>query len=354
MTELLEKKHTFEMLDVIRGLAAIIVAERHLARYFFEKELPGSYLAVDIFFVLSGFVLAHAYELRFAQGLSMGRFLLMRVIRLYPLYLLAFLLGLAMLALGGTLPDWYLTSATLAAALFMPLMVSAPANAPLSTLYPLDHPTWTLVFELLVNGLHALLAPHLTNRVLNGLIVASAALLIAATLQSGHFDVGHGANYLAGIPRVCFSYFLGVRLYRAWRVRERHAVPAAWAVIVGVIAVLLLPVPLEYRAYYDLPAVLLLIPALVYHAASVSLGAIGKKLLLPLGAASYAYYVLHVPFGMFCDAVAQRAGIDLTARAPWSGVGVLVALLAVSLVLDAVYDRPVRRWLTARLARRAT
>lgn len=351
MTERLDKPHTFEMLDGIRGLAALLVAERHLAFYFYHKQLPGSYLAVDIFFVLSGFVLAHAYEPRFAAGLRWGKFLLMRLIRLYPLYLVGMVLGLLNLWLGSSqlLPEGYLPLATLMAVLFLPLMITPPA-ATAGTLYPLDHPTWTLLFELMANVLHAMLAARLSNRVLHGLIIVSAALMIAAAFHFGYLDMGYrAADFVAGIPRVCFSYFLGVRLYRLWRSRVVHSVAAAWAVIVGIIGVMFLPLPPEYRLTYDLLAVLLLIPALVYYGASVQLGGWSRKVLLPLGTASYAYYVLHVPFGLLCDTIGRRVGVDLPAAAPWGGVLVLVALLGVSLTLDAYYDLPLRRWLARRL-----
>ncbi len=341
------------MLDVIRGIAAVMVAEGHLAFYFSNWQLPGRYLAVDVFFVLSGFVLAHAYEPRFAMGLRAGKFLFIRLIRLYPLYLLAFLLGLVNLWLMDrmhqvVLPGYYLPLVTLFAALFLPLLRAPLPNGP-GTLYPLDHPAWTLLFELIANVLHALLAPRLTNKILDGLIGVSAALLIGVTLHFGYLDVGYRLNDVAaGVPRVCFSYFLGVRLYRHWCTRTHVKTANAWSIMLAVIAVLALPVPGEYRAYYDLLGVLVLIPALVYHAASVTLGW-ASQWLLPLGTASYAYYVLHVPFGLFIATIATRLGIGLT---PGIGALVMAALLALCLGLDRVYDRPVRTWLSSRVIHR--
>ena len=354
MTEPLDKPHTFEMLDVIRGLAAIMVAEGHLAHYFFDKQMPGRYLAVDVFFVLSGFVLAHAYEPRFAQGLRAGRFLTIRLIRLYPLYLVGFLLGLLNLWLTDmaqhvTLLGYYLPFATVFAMLFLPLMIAPVPNGP-GTLYPLDHPAWTLLFELFANLLHAMIAPRLTNKMLHVIILVSGAALIGVTMHFGYLDVGYRIDdFAAGVPRVCFSYFLGVRLYRSWCERAEKKVAGTWAILAALIALLLLPVPQEWRACYDLVAVLVLIPTLIYHAASVNLRGVGRWL-LPLGAASYAYYVLHVPFGLLCATLAARAGFDLTALAePLGGVLVMGALLGLCLLLDHVYDRPVRRFLTARV-----
>jgi peptidoglycan/LPS O-acetylase OafA/YrhL len=85
---------SFVVLDGLRGVAAIAIVFFHLA--LIRGDLPGEgYLAVDFFFVLSGFVLAHAYGSRLQQGsMSFGRFVLIRMIRLYPLYFLGSVIAL--------------------------------------------------------------------------------------------------------------------------------------------------------------------------------------------------------------------------------------------------------------------
>ena len=67
--------------------------------------IPGRYLAVDFFFVLSGYVLAHAYGRALASGLAPMTFMRMRLVRLYPLYLLGLLIALAAL-LAQRLAGW--------------------------------------------------------------------------------------------------------------------------------------------------------------------------------------------------------------------------------------------------------
>jgi peptidoglycan/LPS O-acetylase OafA/YrhL len=75
----------FVTLHGIRGVAALAVVAWHEPELPCPTFQPGSgYLAVDLFFVLSGLVLAHAYDARFARGLSAGRFMIGRLIRLYP------------------------------------------------------------------------------------------------------------------------------------------------------------------------------------------------------------------------------------------------------------------------------
>ena len=81
------KKVRFLTLDALRGVGAIAVMAGHAGIVLGAYMPPFMYLAVDMFFVLSGFVLAHAYDRKFAEGLSVGAFLKARIARLYPIYL---------------------------------------------------------------------------------------------------------------------------------------------------------------------------------------------------------------------------------------------------------------------------
>jgi peptidoglycan/LPS O-acetylase OafA/YrhL len=109
--EEISNTHTFVTLDGLRGIAALAVVTRHAPDFFqqiswvdiCDRSIPNcvtlvgpffeSYLAVDFFFVLSGFVLAHAYERRVLSDMKPRQFLALRLLRLYPLYLLALVLG---------------------------------------------------------------------------------------------------------------------------------------------------------------------------------------------------------------------------------------------------------------------
>ena len=83
------KDHSrFLVLDGMRGIAAIVVLIMHTSAILDAKILNGAYLAVDLFFLLSGFVLAHAYGKKLEDGLPRTRFMAIRLIRLYPLHFL--------------------------------------------------------------------------------------------------------------------------------------------------------------------------------------------------------------------------------------------------------------------------
>jgi peptidoglycan/LPS O-acetylase OafA/YrhL len=100
------RRHSFVILDALRGVAAAAVVTVHAPLFFHSVATPGSvpdasghapmtgplfeaYLAVDFFFLLSGFVLAHAYGEKLNDGMTSCQFMRCRLIRLYPLYLLA-------------------------------------------------------------------------------------------------------------------------------------------------------------------------------------------------------------------------------------------------------------------------
>ncbi|WP_176055678.1 acyltransferase family protein, partial [Paraburkholderia caribensis] len=89
-------KWKYANLDAIRGLAAILIVFRHAPLLFHSPSFPQSYLAVDLFFAISGFVVANAYEARLRSGaLGFLAFAKLRLIRLYPLFLLGIVLRLS-------------------------------------------------------------------------------------------------------------------------------------------------------------------------------------------------------------------------------------------------------------------
>lgn len=347
-----EKSHAFETLDVIRGLAAVVVAERHLSRFFGDVILPGGYFAVDIFFVLSGFVLAHAYEKRLRSGLGVGRFFCIRLIRLYPLYIVALLIGLIAIYLKADQGQYNSLWLTMCFGLFFVPMIGVFNPYAHGNVMPLNHPAWTLPLEFLINIVHALLAPRLHNRLLAAMLIVSGIALMATGAHYGTLDVGFStSNFWGGFARVGFSYFAGVALYRIWQWRPHPHVSLLF-VLTLLATLFVVPVAPSWRLYYDVGMTVLFIPYLIYAAASVKLGACTSRVLLPLGAASYAYYVLHVPFAEFYEAIARHAGVRLLDYTPWSGSLLFAVLLGMTLMLDARYDRPLRKALIAKVSKR--
>jgi peptidoglycan/LPS O-acetylase OafA/YrhL len=344
------KSTYFYLLDAIRGAAALIVLVRHTS-YFFGWALPMSHLAVDLFFMLSGVVIANAYEARLHAGLPPGRFLLIRLIRLYPFYLLGSLLGLVPvlaarsgLAAQGLQGDlsWTLS----AAALMLPMLSGAD-------LYPLDTPAWSLFFELVANLFYALILRSLSGRLLLTLILLCAAgLALVLGLTPGHSLHGgfSPATMPAGAFRVGFSFFAGVALYRHGPSVRNAPVSAGGGtrrravLLVGVVvAVLAASPPAPLRAVYELVAVTVLFPLLIGLAMRCPLSGSGARWAAVLGTLSYPVYVLHVPVARILNGVlAKGLHMPVDQWAPYAGLAFLALFLPACLLADRWYDRPVR------------
>lgn len=212
-------KHRYITLDAMRGVAAIFVAARHFSELYGPSTPHFSYLAVDIFFLLSGFVLSLSYGDKLAQGMTPREFLIRRVIRLFPLYLLGTALSLlvafwhfSQASLPGATPGSMVLAG--AAALLM-----LPSHAFSLFLFSFMVPAWSLFFELYVaNAAFAVLRGRATDRLLLSVIIPSLILLLLADAFRGSLEMGsqwHTA--LGGVPRTLFSFFLGVYLQRLHR-----------------------------------------------------------------------------------------------------------------------------------------
>lgn len=205
----------YAFLDGIRGLAAILVLTRHTTDYW-HFSFYRSYLAVDLFFILSGFVIAFAYDRKIREGIvSKSQFILIRLIRLYPVFLLSLLLCAAIAAgrlwltqqpnenLAELLKIFALT------ALFLPAHQTGSAY-----LFPVNVPYWSLFFELITNFIYAASRQFLSNRILTIIVIAFGFLLGLATYRSGNMNIGFtwGAeSIISGFIRSVFGIFLGKR-----------------------------------------------------------------------------------------------------------------------------------------------
>lgn len=340
-------KERFVVLDGMRGLAALVVITDHVASPVLMNLLPGRYLAVDFFFVLSGFVLAHVYGERLKSGLSFNGFMHIRLVRLYPLYLVGAALG-GILALIYALRGWadYSVATVIASSLVALTMLPCPPglslwpNAP----YPLNGPSWSLFFELFVNAIFAATARWLTPRFCLVFMAIAGVLLVPTAFGFGQLDGGFAwDNFIAGFPRVVFGFFTGVFIYQT-RLYERVRALPAWVAYVALLLVFMAPATGIWRAAYDLLAALLLFPALVTLCANSHASGALNWLSATIGALSYGVYILHVPlWGWFTIAIA-RFQLDLPGIVNVAIVAV-VALLAAA-VLDQIYDRPVRKMLS--------
>lgn len=346
-----QTRRAFQTLDGLRGVGAFLVVMRHVPAFFGPVQVPESFLAVDLFYLVSGFVVAHAYGDRLrAGGFSMG-FLKTRLIRLYPLYLFGLALGViaATLSVVGDPSGWWtstkLFEAVVTGLVMIPFFPGLGANGS-----SLDGPTWTLLPELIANALYAATIRFMTVWVLAVIMIVCGAGLIVAEIRYGTLDVGFSAtDQWAALARVGFSFFAGVLAFRLVGDRKRTSAWAAWACVAVLTVALAYRPPDDQIAYYELGVVLVGFPALLMVAARFEPGPLIGRFFSFVGLVSYGVYILHKPLGNL--ALAALGGVRVPAGAGGLIVGAvfLSLLVALSWALDVFYDAPLRRWLRARL-----
>ena len=332
-------RHQYVMLDGLRGIAAGCVVLFHFGLLDRLTRAPShAYLAVDLFFVISGFVVAHAYESRLAAGLSVPGFARLRLLRLYPLHALGMALGALVVAAsalrrgGAAAPVGAWLSLGIG---FLPRLGPGGGD-----LFPLNGPAWSLMLELIANLAYAALVPRLSNRVLAAIVGVSGLSLLL--IGAAGLPLNGGARVeggLLGVPRVCFGFFLGVAMLRAHRAGRLRA-PAVHPVLLigGVLAVLLAPVPFSASGPFDALMILCLLPGLVACAIAAEPRGRLRAGLSAIGRPSYALYALHGPL---------RAGGLLLAPilvGRWLTQGEAEAALAVILSLIALCAWAASRW----------
>lgn len=342
-------RRTFRTLDGLRGVAAIAVAFRHIPENAVGRWTPESYLAVDLFFILSGFVLAHAYAERLAKGMTVAEFFAARLIRLYPLYILASLITLALVLVPATHGHYHPPDRSLQTVVFAVLFLpQIDPTQPGLQLFPLVGPAWSLAFELGANLVFALVATRLDTRLLAILIGVGAALLIAAAWHFGAIDVGYSqTNAWGGIGRVGFGFFAGVAAYRLW---QADALPwlqlPGWVAVAAVLAMFAVE-PTRFQAASDTALIILVMPALVLASARCEPGKWLARPFRVLGGASYGIYVLQHPIDQWFETMVPWAHVlNYGGLGSWGAVALVGATVAAALVLDRWYDVPVRAALT--------
>lgn len=363
-----DTKPHYELLDGLRGVAALFVIWYHIFEGFatspIDQRLNHGYLAVDFFFILSGFVIGYAYDDRWKGKMTTKNFFKRRLIRLQPMVVLGAVLGAITFCIQGC-EKWDGTQVSLlmvlVALLLNLFLIPAIPGAPSEVrgngeMYPLNGPSWSLFFEYIGNILYALFIRRLSIKALTLLVVAAGIGLASFAIFNfsgyGHLGVGWTLldyNLLGGFLRLLFSFSMGLLMSRVFK--PVHIRGAFWICSLGL--VLLLAVPhlggMEspwINGIFDSVCILFIFPALVY------LGASGKttdkasfKICKFLGDISYPVYIIHYPFMYLFYAWLWSE--QLTFSQTWP---VALALFFGNILLAylclKLYDEPVRRWLS--------
>lgn len=335
----------YVLLDAMRGVAALAVAWGHLMDSWSRPDLNGPeyILAVDFFFVLSGFVIGHAYAARMKAGMRPRDFIVVRAIRLYPLVIIGAALGtLAMLSQYLDVPGFdvinIVGSGFLAMLALPTYMIHVTQLA-----FPINGPAWSLFFELGVNFVYAFIARYLTRARLIVLVALGAEALIANSLQQGSIEGGWAKwDLLQGVVRVGFSFAAGLLLYDR---RPRTALPAWLGPVLLIALVLCLDEPFRMNVWGELGVAIIAFPALVWLGSAVKENRAIAKAGAFLGALSYPLYILHWPFmGITRDLFRK-----IDPQSQWFPHWVVLQLMLVITIAWAamkLIDEPVRAWLS--------
>lgn len=364
----LGKKPHYQILDGLRGVAAIIVVLFHLAealaRNHFDNIINHGYLAVDFFFLLSGYVIGYAYDDRWDK-LSTGSFLRRRFERLQPLVILGMTLGAigfyftdsTIWPLIHTVPLWKLIIVTLIGYTILPIPLSMDIRG-WQEMHPLNSVGWSLLFEYIANILYALGIRKLSHKALSYFVVLAGIVLVHFAVTNPNGDITGGwtlnaAHMRVGITRTIFPFFAGLLLSRVAKpVYIKNAF--LWCSIV-IATILLMPriggaENLWANSVYEALCIIIVFPLIVYIGASgVVSGQTENKICTFLGHLSYPLYMTHYILVYFYVAwVSNHSGVTLQLAWPYalltfSGA---IALAYASLKL---YDEPVRAWLRKKL-----
>ena len=298
----------FVVLDSWRGIAACLVALFHLDAYSHLYGVPflrNSWLFVDFFFVLSGFVIAANYQQRLLEGFGIGRFLLLRLGRLYPLHftMLALFIGCELLRVLRRIlvPALALTNP---AALF-----STPQEAPDTILANLlliqslhlyefltwNLPSWSISTEFYTYIIFALCLVGLRKHAWIALPVALiGGPVLIATLSERNMDT----HYDWGIIRCVYGFAAGAiswNIYRKWNGELRKWVSGS-VVEWGALGLVVIFVSAAGTTLLSIaaPYVFALVVLVFAFEAGTASAILRLRPLVFLGTVSYSIYMTHV------------------------------------------------------------
>lgn len=338
----MEQDKHFAALDGLRGFAAVSVVIFHIGHWLNMPALAANAgLAVDLFFCLSGYVLALAYGKRLGNTLSPFAFIRLRLIRLMPLIVLGTIVSAAYSFVRAYIKHEELTAAALGTAFAFGLLnipfFGAPKSLGGSQIFPLNGPQYTLFLELFVNAVWS--SSRRLNEPKIAILIAAACFLFLPFGMGG--DTAE--TFWNGFPRAGASFFAGVAIFHAERrfALRFLGVRAFWLLAAAMAALFYFPRPLVMP--FLLLWVGLLSPLLVLAGARVNLAGRVRRIALSGGEISYAVYALHYPIFCWVNGVYQAAGCPQNLAI--EGPVILAIVLAASYLALRLYDKPFRRQL---------
>ncbi len=380
-TKRLDTKPHYELLDGLRGVAALLVVMYHIFEGFaFAGSTNGvgdgiittlnhGHIAVDFFFMLSGFVICYAYDDRW-QKMSVGEFFKRRLIRLQPMLVLGAILGAASFIVSGymrwdgtTTPFSWVMVAMMCMMFLIPAVPGAGYDVRgFNEMFSLNGPAWSLFFEYIGNIVYALVLRRLTTKILALLTVVLGVLhawfFIGDVAQYNSVGVGwtiDEINFWGGMVRMLFPFTVGMLLART--IKPGKIKGTFW--ICTLLLVLSFAMPylgdaegVSVNSLYEVGCIIVLFPAIIWLGASGCCNHSSRKISKFLGDISYPLYISHYPimylFYMWLIKN-QRYGFEDTIAVP---ILVVVLSVTMSYIYLKLYDEPIRKYLTKKFLQR--
>ena len=373
-THFTDTKPHYALLDGLRGVAALLVVIYHIFEGFAFAEttngegsglistLNHGHIAVDFFFILSGFVISYAYDDRW-QKMTLGGFFKRRLIRLHPMLVMGAVIGTITFLIGGreqwdgiVTPIGGVALALLLTALMIPALSGSMHEVRGNgEMFPLNGPQWSLFFEYIGNIIYALIIRRLSTRLLAMLVALLAALhtWIFVWDLSGYDSVGIGwtidtINFWGGLVRMLFPFTMGMLLARTFKPRKiKYAFWICSAILLTTFAVPYIASEgaLSLNSLYEVVCIAFVFPIIVWLGACGTAESSTGRISGLLGDLSYPLYIVHYPvMYLFYAWLIDKHfySFEDTLLMPAIVVAVSIALAYACLKL---YDEPVRKWL---------
>ena len=376
-----DTKPHYELLDGLRGVAAILVLFYHIFEGFSFAEITNEdgdgiirtlnhgHIAVDFFFILSGFVLSYAYDDRWKK-MNTWQFFKRRLIRLHPMLIMGAVIGTIAFAFvgfekwdGATTPTGWIMIAMLLTMFMIPAVPGVPYEVRGNgEMFPLNGPAWSLFFEYIGNIIYALAIRRLSTKILTILTIVLGCIHAWFFIGnvSGYDMVGVGwtidsANFWGGLIRMLFPFTMGMLIARTFKPRKVKG--AFWICSIALVALFAVPyIPsageISLNSLYEVICIAFVFPFIVWLGACGICGEKTAKASKLLGEISYPLYIVHYPIMyIFYAWLIEKKYYNL--HDSWETVllvissSILLAFLCLKL-----YDEPVRRWLSRKFIKR--
>ncbi|MGZ3814575.1 MAG: acyltransferase family protein, partial [Mucilaginibacter sp.] len=293
-------KPHYPILDGLRGTAAILVVTYHLFEAYYpvpaNHPMHHGYLAVDFFYLLSGFVVGYAYDERWGGGMTIKEFFKIRLIRLHPLVIFGVTLGAICFFFDPYTNGMQHNSLLklIGVMLLSYTLLPAPDVRNWGETHPLDGPCWSLLQEYIANIIYALFGQKMSKIVLWVLVIVSGIVLTVVAAWHGDVATGWGYdNIWIAVVRMMFPFFGGLLLFRTGKLIR---IPRAYVVCSLLLIGLFFMPTYKYNGLYEAGCIIIAFPIIVAAGAGGQISGRWAKICKFSGAISYPIYITHYPF----------------------------------------------------------